>query len=197
MIALWLAACGSEPPTAAPGAVGAAEGPRSTAALPDRFDLGRPAPAERIAEWDIDVGPAGAEFPPGQGTVADGKALYAGKCAACHGADAIGGPGFLGPRLVATEPLDGFEKDWHLPKAIGNWWPYATTLFDYTRRAMPQTAPGSLTADETYALVAFLLAENRAVPADFVADADSIRGVKMPTRVRFVPDDRETTNQFR
>lgn len=197
---LWLFACGDPSTPEAPSVQvpTARTAPQpGTLPLPDRFDLGQPAPPALVAQWDIDVDATGAALPPGRGTVAEGKVLYLAKCAACHGMDAKGGPGLLGPQLVATEPLDGFEKDWHFPKAIGNWWPYATTLFDYVRRAMPQTAPGSLSDDETYALVAFLLAENKAVSSDFVADAEAIRAVKMPTKVKFVPDDRESTNTFR
>jgi S-disulfanyl-L-cysteine oxidoreductase SoxD len=183
------------PATIAPGA--SAPAATASVALPDRFDLGRPPTPEEVAAVDIDVNASWEGLPPGRGTVEEGRALYSTQCAACHGPDAKGGKGLLGPQLVATEPLEGFEKDPKAPRVIGTWWPYASTLFDYVRRAMPQTAPGSLTDDQTYALVAFLLAENQAVPPDFVADQDSIKGVEMPTKVRFVRDDRESTNQFR
>ncbi|MEQ1571128.1 MAG: cytochrome c, partial [Myxococcota bacterium] len=167
------------------------------APLPERFALGRPATPEEIAALDLDVNASWDGLPPGKGSVAEGEQLFATKCMVCHAPDAKGGKGWLGPQLVGTEPLSGFEKDWHLPKVIGTWWPHASTVFDYTRRSMPQNAPGSLTVNETYALTAFLLARNNAVPADFVADQDTLKTVKMPTRVTFVPDDRESTPTFR
>lgn len=191
-----LFACESEPAADRP-ATPAASVERRQVAHHERFGLGRSATEAEIAAWDIDVDASFSGLPSGRGTVEDGRALFAQKCAACHGPDAKSGQGWIGPRLIATEPLSGFENDYKLPRSIGNWWPYASTLFDYVRRAMPQTAPGSLTADETYALVAFLLAENGAVGAEFIADQDSIRTVKMPTQVEFVRDDRESTTSFR
>lgn len=204
MIALALLLTGCGEPAAPPTPSQASElhkAPAKPAAQTPALDgptgLGRAPTPEEIAAWDIDVSPSWEGLPPGRGTPAEGARLFTAKCAACHGTDARGGQGFLGPNLVATEPLEGFGGDWHLPRVIGNWWPHASTLFDYVRRAMPQTAPGSLTSDETYALVAWLLAENGVVAKDFVLDEQSIKTVKMPTRVRFVPDDRETTAAFR
>lgn len=162
--------------------------------VPERLGLGRPATAEEIALWDLDVEPSGEGLPPGRGTVEEGRALYAGQCASCHG---LKGEGASAPALVGRSPAAGFADDPKLPKTIGNWWPYATTLYDYTRRSMPQNAPGTLSPDQLYALVAFLLAENGAVPADFIADARSLPAVQMPTRVQFIPDDRLETNTFR
>lgn len=195
---IWvLLACGTPvaPSNTAP-TPGEAPAPVAVA-LPDRFDLGRPATDAEIAAWDIDVNPSWDNLPQGRGTVAEGKQLFAAQCAACHGLDGKSGPGMLGPLLVASEPKDGLQDDYKAPRAIGNWWPYASTVYDYVHRAMPQVAPGSLSPDQTYALVAFLLAENDVVADDFVADQDSIRAVKMPTHVTFVRDDRESTNQFR
>ncbi len=156
--------------------------------------LGKAATPEEIAAWDIDVDPSGHGLPPGKGTVEEGRALYATQCIACHGPKGEGG---VGPKLIGAEPKTGFADDWKIPKTIGNWWPYATTVYDYIHRAMPQHAPGSMTPDQTYALTAFLLAENGAVPADFVATAESLPKVKMPTIVQFIPDDREGTTEFR
>lgn len=198
---LALAACGGEQPAPAAAPPTASAPPSASApkpaALPERFELGRAPTDAEVAAWDIDVDATWAGLPAGKGTVAEGKALYAIKCAFCHNVDAKGGEGFVGPRLVATEPMEGLHLDYKAPRAIGNWWPHASTVFDYVRRAMPQNAPGSLTADETYALSAFLLAENGILPADGSLDQDSIKQVVMPTRYKFLPDDRLSTSSFR
>jgi mono/diheme cytochrome c family protein len=164
---------------------------------PAQFDLGRPATAADIAPIDIDVNPAGVGLPPGQGTYDQGAHVYAAKCAACHGVNGEGnGPN---PRLVGSEPRQGFPfgKDFKIPRTIGNYWPYATTLYDYVHRAMPLSAPGSLTSDETYAVVAYLLAENDVVPRTAVMDAGTLPKVRMPARAHFVPDDRTGGGGFR
>lgn len=172
-------------------------GCRAEHKLPARFDLGRPATAADIAPIDIDVNPAGAGLPAGQGTYEQGAQVYAAKCAACHGAN---GEGIApAPRLVGAEPRQGFPfgKDFKIPKTIGNYWPYATTLYDYVHRAMPLPAPGSLTPDETYGLVAYLLAENQVVPRTMIIDARSLPAIQMPGRSHFVPDDRKGGEVFR
>jgi S-disulfanyl-L-cysteine oxidoreductase SoxD len=198
MIWLLLAACGDPAPPHGSAGLPAGESPGTAPLpLPERFGLGRPPTDAEVAAWDIDVNPSWVGLPAGRGTVAEGRILYLAQCAACHGVDGKAGAGYLGPLLIGPEPRDGLAEDWRIPHTIGNWWPYASTVFDYVRRAMPQTAPGSLTADQTYALVAFLLAENQAVSGDFVADQDSIRTVKMPTKLKFVADDREAANTFR
>lgn len=164
---------------------------------PARYGLGRPATAADIAPIDIDVNPTGAGLPAGQGTYDQGAEVYAAKCAACHGAHGEGiGPN---PRLIGAEPRQGFPfgKDFKIPKTIGNYWPYATTLYDYVHRAMPLPAPGSLTADETYALVAYLLSENDVVPRTTILDAQSLPRIQMPARSHFVPDDRTGGGEFR
>ena len=150
---------------------------------PATFGFGRPADAARIAAWDIDVRPDGTGLPPGSGTAAAGAVVYQQRCAACHGADGTGGRNDI---LVATDPW----VDWPVKPAVGNYWPYATTLYDYIRRAMPQDAPGSLTADQTYAVIAWILNRNQLIPADAVMNAKALPAVKMPARDRFVPDDR-------
>jgi cytochrome c len=170
------------------------EGSPAAVEAETRLGLGRAATAEEIAAWDLDVDTRGKGLPPGAGHVTAGASLFIARCAACHG---LAGEGGTAPRLVGTEPTTGFGDDPRLPKTIGNFWPYATTLYDYVGRTMPQTAPGSLTPDETYALAAWLLHVNGAVPADFVADAHTLPAVKMPTRLTFVADDRESTSEFR
>jgi mono/diheme cytochrome c family protein len=200
VIALWsILACGEAPstPPASSSPSNVAGATYETPAHAGPYGVGRAATADEIAAWDKDVDPGWNGLPTGSGTVDAGKALYAQKCLACHGPDARGGKGWPGPLIVASEPKSGFDQDFSIPKSIGNYWPHASTLFDYVRRSMPQNAPGSLTDDETYALVAFLLAENQVVPGDFVANTESLKQVVMPSEVRFERDDRATTTQFR
>ena len=199
LLVLALAGCGNAPttpeatPTPAPVAtLPAAQAPSSTPLEP--MGIGTPATAEEIAAWDIDVDPSGRGLPAGSGTVARGAELYAMKCLACHGPQGEGG---LGPKLIAAELKTGFADDPKLPKTMGNWWPYATTAYDYIHRAMPQNEPGSLPPDDVYALAAFLLARNGAVGDDFVADAQSLPKVVMPTKIEFVADDRLGSADFR
>ena len=171
----------------------------AAAALPARLAIGRAATASEIAAWDVDVAPDGHGLPAGRGTAAQGATIFAAKCAVCHGASAEGQSGPLppgqapAPKLVGRDPRDGFPfgRDPKLVKTVGNYWPYATTLFDYVRRAMPLSAPGSLGNDEVYALVAFLLAQNEIVDRAATLDSASLVAVRMPARDKFVPDDRK------
>ena len=165
---------------------------RSDAAAAGQYGLGSAPDSVRLAAWDRDIGAAGAELPPGRGSVAEGRALYAQQCASCHAARGEGmEPAF--PQLVgrpaAGESFD-FSSDPNVPRTIGNYWPHATTLFDYIRRAMPLLTPGSLTDDQTYALTAYLLAANRVIPDTTTLDAAALRAVQMPASDRFVLDDR-------
>jgi S-disulfanyl-L-cysteine oxidoreductase SoxD len=156
---------------------------------PKRFALGHtPSPADVAAE-DIDVSPDGTGLPAGSGTPEQGAAIYAGTCAACHGKNGEGIPPY--PQLIGgpTGNVD-FSTDAQIPRTIGNYWPYATTLFDYIRRAMPLTAPGSLTADQTYAVTAYLLSREGVIPATTQMDARALPAVQMPAKARFVNDDR-------
>ena len=152
--------------------------------------IGRAATTEEIQKLDIDVMPDGRGLPPGSGTVAEGAKIYAEKCASCHGKN---GEGASFERLVATDAGKNFDfaTNAKLPRAVGNYWPYATTLYDYTYRAMPFMQPGTLSANETYSLVAFILALNKIVPEDAMMDASSLPKVKMPARDRFVLDNRK------
>jgi S-disulfanyl-L-cysteine oxidoreductase SoxD len=158
---------------------------------PTRFGVGRAATAAEIAALDIDVAPDGTGLPPGRGAVAEGAALYAAQCAACHGPRGEGTP--VGTRLTGREPLD--STGWN--RTIGNYWPWATSLFDYIRRAMPFDRPGSLTADEVYAATAYLLFLNDLVPGDAVVDAGTLPQVVMPARDLFRDDDREASSRVR
>ena len=183
-----------------PAPNGAVDNPDPVAATldePDRFGFGRPATHEEIEAWDIDVMMDGTGLPTGEGTAEAGASVYARQCASCHGADGEGGTG--GP-LVGNVPGGGPPfgpryEEWRgdgddLPFTIGNYWPYATTLFDYIHRAMPSSAPGSLSSDQVYGLVAWLLAKNEIIPDDAVVNAETLPEVEMPARDIFVPDDR-------
>lgn len=160
-----------------------------SAPAPSRFDLGRPPTAEDIRLLDIDVRPDGKGLPPGRGTVREGATVYVAKCAACHGGKGEGGSA---ERLVGRNDGDTFAHatDPKLIRTIGSYWPYATTLYDYTFRSMPFTEPGTLTPDETYGLVAYLLFLNGIVPESSVMDAGTLPKVVMPARDRFVRDNR-------
>jgi cytochrome c len=148
---------------------------------PTSYGLGRPARADEIAGWNIDVAPDGAGLPEGHGGVAEGEAIFAEKCSACHGENGQGG---LADRLVGGQGSLATTKP---IKTVGSYWPYATTVFDYVRRAMPYTAPQSLSPDETYSLVAYLLWLNGVVPREAVLDRRSLPKIKMPNRGGFLP----------
>ncbi len=156
---------------------------------PGPLGIGRPATQDEIRALDIDVVPNGTGLPDGRGTVAEGATTYAAKCAGCHGR---GGEGGASDRLVGRNSGDefAFANDARLVKTIGNYWPYATTLYDYTARTMPFAQPGTLSANEVYGLVAYLLALNKIVPEDAVMDRTSLPKVVMPARDRFVKDNR-------
>jgi S-disulfanyl-L-cysteine oxidoreductase SoxD len=165
--------------------------PRATARQsPTTLGIGRVATPDEIKKIDIDVMPDGRGLPEGKGTVAEGAKVYAAKCASCHGANGQGGSA---DRLVDRESGKNwdFATNPKLVKTVGNYWPYATTLYDYTQRAMPFMQPGTLTADETYSLVAYILALNKIVPEDAVMSRTTLPAVKMPSRDRFVPDNRK------
>ncbi len=169
-------------------AADAAALPGSPEALPShapaRFGFGSGASDARVAMWDIDVRPDGAGLPPGSGTVAEGRVVYNSHCIACHGPTGTEGPN---DRLVDPVMWDDVPDT----RTIGNYWPYATTLYDYIRKAMPQLTPGILTHDQVYAVIAYLLWMNEIVPEDAVMDAETLPEVQMPARDRFVVDDRE------
>ncbi len=146
----------------------------------ERYDFGRPATPAEIAGWDIDVSPSGVGLPPGHGDVRQGEAIFAAKCASCHGAHGEGKPM---DRLVGGI---GTLHDKKPVKTVGSYWPYATTLFDYVRRAMPLNAPQSLTPDEVYAVSAYVLFLNGIVAQDTTLDEGTLAKVKMPNRDGFV-----------
>ena len=156
----------------------------STAPAPAFAGIGTPLAASAIVPWNIDVAPDGRGLPPGSGDVKTGAQIFAQKCAACHGAN---GEGLLGDPLVGGR---GTLQSAAPKRTVGSYWPYATTLFDYIRRAMPYNAPQSLSADEVYALSAWILYRNDIVTEDARLDAHTLAAVRMPNRDGFVPDPR-------
>jgi len=143
-------------------------------------NLGRPLTAEEIRNLDITITPDGRGLPEGSGSVEQGSKVYAEKCQACHGAEGKGGPldqltGGIGT-IASAKPV----------KTPVSYWPAATTIFDYVRRAMPLRAPESLSNDEVYAVTAYLLSIDALVPQDAVLDAKSLPQVKMPNRDGFL-----------
>jgi cytochrome c len=152
--------------------------------------IGRSATQDEIAKINISVRPDGKGLPDGKGTFAEGAKIYTTKCQSCHGAN---GQGASADRLVDRDSGKNFDfaTNPKLVKTVGNYWPYATTLFDYTRRAMPFPQPGTLTNDETYSLVAYILAMNKIIPEDAVMDRTALPKIRMPARDRFVIDNRK------
>ena len=147
----------------------------------DAPNLGRVASPDDIARGDLIVSPDGENLPAGSGSVADGAIVYAEKCVACHGADGSGGPmdrltGGIGS-IGSDDPV----------KTVASYWPYATTLFDYIRRAMPAAAPQSLSNDEVYAVTAYLLSIDGIIDDDAVMNAETLPEVEMPNRDGFIP----------
>jgi len=158
----------------------------SMAALAEAPGLGHPAATEEIAVWDISIGPEGAGLPPGSGTPRQGEAVYAAKCLGCHGEKGAGKPNDQLVGGIGT--LTGEQVS---VKTVGSFWPYATTLFDYVRRAMPFDAPKSLSNDEVYAVCAYILQLNGIVGESAVMDGQSLAKVQMPNRNGFVPFSRQ------
>jgi S-disulfanyl-L-cysteine oxidoreductase SoxD len=168
-------------------------------AVTGRLGIGRAATAEEVAALDIDVMPDGTGLPEGSGTAALGAPLFRTQCASCHGMEGEGTP--LGARLVGRNPGDAFDFSDSLEKerskTIGNYWPYATTIFDYTRRAMPFDRPGSLSDEDVYALTAWMLWKNEIIAENAVIDRETLPAVVMPAHDRFIPDDRLESNRVR
>jgi cytochrome c len=154
----------------------------SSAAFGQSPNLGKPISPEDLAAWDISIGPDGAGLPPGSGTAKQGEAVFTAKCQACHGAKGAGQPN---DRLVGGQ--GSLPGDKPPIKTVGSFWPYATTLFDYVRRAMPYVESKSLSPDETYGVVAYILNLNGVVGDTDVINAQTLPNVKMPNRDGFIP----------
>ena len=148
------------------------------------YGIGRQATAAEIAGWNIDVGPDGNNLPAGSGSVSQGRDVFAQQCASCHGEKGEGG---VGDRLVGGQGTIATPKP---IRTVGSYWPYAPTLFDYIRRAMPQNAPQSLSNEDVYAVSAYILNLNGLVRDDATLDARSLAAIKMPNRDKFVGDAR-------
>jgi S-disulfanyl-L-cysteine oxidoreductase SoxD len=151
-------------------------------ALAQTPHFGQPITPADIAPWDISIGPDGTNLPPGGGTAAQGEAVYVAQCQACHGEKGAGRPndplvGGIGSLAPGKPPV----------RTVGSYWPYATTLFDYIRRAMPFQESKSLTSDEVYAVSAYILHLNGIVGANDLLDSQSLPKVKMPNRDGFIP----------
>jgi cytochrome c len=149
-------------------------------------NLGRPATPADIAAYDISADPDGAGSPPGSGTPAQGAKIYAEKCAACHGEKGVGGQAdrLAGGKGTISYGTDAGKRP---VKSIGSYWPYATSLFAYIRRAMPFQQTKSLTPDEIYAATAYLLALNGIIGENDAMNADTLPKVRMPNRDGFFP----------
>ena len=153
----------------------------ASTALAEGPGLGRLAAPDEIASWDISIGPDGAGLPPGRGTPKEGEAVYAEKCVACHGEKGAGKPN---DQLVGGR--GSLSGDQAPVKTVGSFWPYATTLFDYIRRAMPLNAAKSLSDDEVYAVSAYILQLNGIIGEADAMDAQTLPQVQMPNRGGFI-----------
>ncbi|MBV8503936.1 MAG: cytochrome c [Paucibacter sp.] len=149
-----------------------------------RYGIGQTVSPAQLRPWDIDVAPDGRNLPRGSGTVAQGKAIYMAQCASCHGEQGQGG---LGDKLVGGAGTLATSTP---VKTVGSFWPYATTLFDYVRRAMPLNSPQSLSDTEVYAVSGYVLHLNGLLSEGAVVDAKVLTDLKMPNRNGFVGDPR-------
>jgi S-disulfanyl-L-cysteine oxidoreductase SoxD len=148
------------------------------------YGIGRAATPAEIAGWNIDIDRDGHNLPPGSGSVSHGREVFDQQCASCHGTKGEGG---VGDRLVGGQGTIATPKP---VRTVGSYWPYAPTLFDYIRRAMPQNAPQSLGNDDVYAVSAYILNLNGLLPADATLDARTLAAIRMPNRDMFVGDPR-------
>jgi len=151
------------------------------------YNFGTPASAADIALVDIDAMPDGRGLPPGSGSYQAGKLVYASNCMACHGADLGGVKGTGAAALIGGRDSLASGKP---KKTVESYWPYASTVFDYVKRAMPFNAPGSLSDDEVYAVVAYVLGEANIVGKASIMNAKSLPMVDMPNKDGFISDPR-------
>ena len=155
------------------------------------FNVGRTPTAEEIQAWNLTSGPDGKDLPPGKGTAKEGAGIYAQKCAACHG------PNGAGPSNTLVGGLDTLKPPFLNVEVTIAAWPFATAIWSTIRSSMPAGAPGTLTADETYALTAYLLSRSGIIQESDVMDAQSLPKVTMPRRNNYVPPALEDINRLR
>ena len=163
---------------------------RGEEAAPATYGLGTAASPAEVAALNTDASPSGEGLPPGTGDAETGEKIYQVQCASCHGAKGEGVPPY--PPLVGREPREGFPfgTDPKAVRTVGNYWPEATSLFDYIKRTMPLNAPGSLSDSDVYSLTAHLLVANEILPTGAKLDSVALLFVQMPAKDRFVPDNR-------
>ena len=155
------------------------------AQTPSYKNIGRAPTHEEIEAWSISIGPDGKGLPPGSGNAKQGAPIFIAKCAVCHGISAEGGK--IGPQLAADKAAYKTLTTLKPVRVVGDYWPYATMVWDYINRAMPRGQAGTLTADEVYALTAFILYKSNIIDDDDKLDAKSLPKVKMPNRDGFIP----------
>ena len=192
LAAVGLVPAGMSVAQVAPAPGSSAPEPRDarSAATSVLLGIGREARAEEIAGWDIDIRPDGQGLPAGKGTVKHGEVLFTQRCAGCHGEFGEG----LGRWPVLSGGLGMLTGDRPV-RTTGSYWPYASTVIDYVRRAQPFGDPQSLSNDELYAVVAYLLLLNNIVDEDFVLTRETFRKIRMPNEGGFHDDDRETAER--
>jgi cytochrome c len=173
-------------------ALGVCVGMFTSSVAADVYSIGRAPTDAEIAGWDIDIRPDGKGLPPGEGSVEDGEYLYDEKCASCHGVFGEGEARW--PKLAGGQ---GTLADERPDKTVGSYWPYASTLWDYIHRAMPFTAPQSLTDDEVYAITAYVLFLNEIVDDEFVLRQSNLTDITMPNAGNFYRDNRPDVKNSR
>ena len=164
----------------------------AAAQTPSYKNVGRTPTAQEIQAMDIAIGTDGKELPPGSGNAKKGAELFANKCAVCHGENQQGSP--QAPVLVGGK---GTLTSLHPMMTAGSYWPFATTIFDYIRRAMPRFQEGTLKTDEVYSLTAFILYRNDIVKEDDVIDATTLPKIKMPNRDGFIPQNLDEIHDWK
>ena len=164
----------------------------AAAQTPDYKNVGRAPTAQEVQAMDIAIGTDGKELPPGSGTAKTGARLFNEKCVACHGENQEGST--QAPALVGGK---GTLTSLHPKMTAGSYWPFATTIFDYIRRAMPRYAEGSLKTDEVYSLTAFILYRNDIIKEDDVIDAATLPKIKMPNRDGFIPQNLDEIHDWK
>src|SRR5579864_3747640 len=164
----------------------------AAAQTPDYKNVGRTPTAQEVDAMDIAVSTTGQELPSGSGNAKTGAILFAAKCAVCHGESQEGSP--QAPALVGGK---GTLTSLHPKMTVGSYWPFATTVFDYIRRAMPRYQEGSLKPDEIYSLTAFLLYRNDIIKEDDVMNASTLPKIKMPNRDGFIPQNTDEIHDWK